>query len=84
MLERSQGSRFIETAGSPTELLFSISKIQSPELKKVNKLKCPSEDASVPFGRVKKAITSWEERRELERKVDGSGGGRGEGNLIRY
>ena len=30
------------------------------ELKKVNKLKCPSEDASVPLGREKKAITSGE------------------------
>jgi hypothetical protein len=35
-----------------------IPKIQSTELKKVNKLKCPSEDASVLLGREKKAITS--------------------------
>jgi hypothetical protein len=34
--------------------------IQSTELKKLNKLKCPSEDASVPPGREEKAITSWE------------------------
>ena len=33
-------------------------KVQSTELKKLNKLKCPSEDASVPLGRGKKAITS--------------------------
>ena len=39
---------------------YRLSKIQSTELKKVNKLKCPSEDASVPLGREKKAITSGE------------------------
>jgi hypothetical protein len=43
-------------------------------LKKVNKLKCPSEDASVPLGREKKAITSWEGGKDLGGKVD-----RGEG-----
>jgi hypothetical protein len=32
--------------------------IQSIELKKLNKLKCPSEDVSVLLGREKKAITS--------------------------
>jgi hypothetical protein len=37
-----------------------IPKIQPTELKKVNKLKCPSVDASVPLGREKKA-TSREE-----------------------
>ena len=31
--------------------------MQSIELKKVNNQKCPSEDASVPLGREKKAIT---------------------------
>jgi hypothetical protein len=46
-------------------------KIQSPELKKVNKLKCPSKDASVPLGREKKAITSGEGWRYLGGKVDG-------------
>jgi hypothetical protein len=34
-----------------------IPRIQSTELKKVNKLKSPSEDASIPLGREKKAIT---------------------------
>ena len=48
-------------------------KIQSTELKKVNKLKCPSEDASVPLGREKKAITSGEGGRDLGGKVDGVG-----------
>ena len=33
-------------------------KIQSIELKKVNKLKGPIEDTSFPLGREKKAITS--------------------------
>ena len=37
---------------------YRIPKIQSTEFKKVNKLKCPSEDASVPLGREKKAITN--------------------------
>jgi hypothetical protein len=35
-----------------------IPKIESTELKKFNKLKGPSEDASVPLGREKKAITN--------------------------
>jgi hypothetical protein len=34
-------------------------KIQSPELKKVNKPRCSSEDASVPLEKEKKATTSW-------------------------
>jgi hypothetical protein len=52
---------------------ISFKKVQNTqdtvaELKKVSKLKCPSEDASVPLGREKKAITSrkgggtWESR----------------------
>jgi hypothetical protein len=40
---------------------YKIPQIQSTELKKVNKLKCPSEDTPVPLGREKKAITSGEE-----------------------
>jgi hypothetical protein len=36
---------------------YRIPKIQSTELKKLNKLKCPSE---VPLGREKKAITTEE------------------------
>ena len=43
---------------------YRIPKIHSIELKKVNKLKCPSEDASVPLGREKKAITNGEGGRE--------------------
>jgi hypothetical protein len=34
-------------------------------------VKCPSEEASVPLGREKKAITSGEVRRELGGKVMG-------------
>ena len=40
----------------------NLPKIPSTELKKLNKLKCPSEDTSVPLGREKKAITSGEVR----------------------
>ena len=60
-------------------------KVQSTELKKLNKLKCPSEEASVPFGREMKVITSGEGGRNLRGKVDGAGsmwGGRGD--LIWY
>ena len=42
-----------------------IPKIQPKELKKVNKLKGSSEDASVPLGREKKATTSGEEEKDL-------------------
>jgi hypothetical protein len=53
--------------------MYRIPKIQSTELKNLNKLKCPSEDASVPPGRQKKAITSAEGGRNLGEKVDGVG-----------
>jgi hypothetical protein len=36
---------------------YRIHKIQSTELRKINKLKCLSGDVSVPLGREKKAIT---------------------------
>ena len=58
---------------------YRIPKIQSTELKKVNKLKCPSEDASVPLGREKKAITSGEGGRDLGGKAEGRQGSRGRG-----
>ena len=44
--------------------MYRTPKIQSTKLKKVNKLKYPSEDPSVPLGREKKEITSGEGRRE--------------------
>jgi hypothetical protein len=62
-----------------------IPKIQSTELKMVNKLKCPSEDISVPLEREKKATTSTEGERHMEGKVDRVGRqreGRGEPDLV--
>jgi hypothetical protein len=53
--------------------------MHSTELKKVNKLKCPSEDAPVPLGREKKAMTSGEGGRDLGGK---GGRGRGEPDLV--
>ena len=52
--------------------------MQSTELKKVNKPKGPSEDASITLGREKKA--NHREQRVGER----SGGEGGKGNMIRY
>jgi hypothetical protein len=46
------------------------------ELKKLNKLKCPSGDASVPLGREKKAIISTEGERDLGGKVEGGNWGK--------
>jgi hypothetical protein len=58
-------------------------KIQSTELNKVNKLKCPGEDASVPLGREKKTITSGERGKDLGGKVDRRRlGGRGKPDLV--
>ena len=50
----------------------------------VNKLKCPSEDASVPLGREKKAITSGKGGRDLGGKVSRVSvvGERGEPDLV--
>ena len=42
--------------------MYRIPRIQSTELKKVNKLKGPSEDASIPLGREKKATIAVGER----------------------
>ena len=52
---------------------YRIHKIQSTEFKRLNKLKCPSEDAPVPLGREKKVVSSRERGRDLGRKVDGIG-----------
>jgi hypothetical protein len=41
--------------------MYRILNIHSTELKKVNNPKGPSEDASVPLGREKKAITGGRE-----------------------
>ena len=45
----------------------SITRIQSTELKKSHKLRGPSEDASITFGREKKAIVGKGNRREALR-----------------
>ena len=63
--------------------MYRIHKIQATGLKKFSKLKCPSEDASVPLEREKKAIISGEGGRDLGGKVDrGPGLGRGEPDLV--
>jgi hypothetical protein len=55
----------------------------STEIKKLNKLKCPSEDSSVPLEREKKAITSGEGGRDLGGIVDGrSNRGRRKPDLV--
>jgi hypothetical protein len=54
---------------------------QSTELKKFNKLKGPNEEATVPFGREKKAITSGDEGGIWEGKWMG-GRERGEPDLV--
>jgi hypothetical protein len=54
--------------------IYRINKIQSTEFKRLNKLKCPCQNPSVPLGREKKAITSGEGGRDLGGKVDGQGG----------
>jgi hypothetical protein len=51
--------------------LLKCQGIQSTELKKVSKPKGPSEDASIPLGREKKAIMGGRGERDLD--------GRGEG-----
>ena len=64
--------------------LYRIHKIKSTEFKKLKKLKCPSEYASVPLVREKKAITTEEEGRGLRGNVDSLGGSRecGEPDLL--
>jgi hypothetical protein len=52
---------------------YTIPKIDTTELKKVNKLKCTSKDTSVPLGREKKAFRSGEGGRDLGAKVAGRG-----------
>ena len=47
-----------------------MSKIQSTELKKINRLKGPIKDNSIPVGWEKKVITIGEEGRDLGSKVD--------------
>ena len=58
-----------------------IPRIQSTELKKVDKQKGPSEDVSILLGREKKAITGggWRKGPGCERRQGGE-----EGNMIGY
>jgi hypothetical protein len=60
---------------------YRIPRIQSREFKKVNKPKGPNEDASVPLGRVRKAVTGggWEEGSWMGK---GTGRGREEHNQV--
>jgi hypothetical protein len=53
---------------------YTICKIQSRELKKLNKLNCASKDALVPLGSEEKAITSGEGGREGSGRKSGQGG----------
>jgi hypothetical protein len=62
---------------------YRILKIQSTEFIKINKLKDPSEDTSIPLGSEKKAITSADGGRDLGGKGDGDGSGE-ERNMICY
>ena len=50
--------------------ITEYTKIQSTDLKKINKVKGPSEDASVSLGREKKATSRHEGGSHLGRKVD--------------
>ena len=43
-----------------SQKIFKVPKIQSKNLKKVNRPKDPREYTSVPLGGKKKAITKWE------------------------
>ena len=47
--------------------MYRIPKIQTTDLKKVNKPKDPREDSSIPLGREKKAITGGRKGPGLER-----------------
>jgi hypothetical protein len=60
---------------------YIIHKIQSTELKKLNKLKGPSDKSSVPLGWEKKASRSGEGG-VWERKRTRGGTGRGEHDVV--
>jgi hypothetical protein len=58
---------------------YRIPKVESTDLKKFNKLKCPNDGALVPLEREKIAFTSWEGGKNLGGRVNRvrEGGGRG-------
>jgi hypothetical protein len=53
--------------------MYRIPRIQSTELKKVNKQTGPIEDASILLGKEKKAITGDREEKEDEQVWGGTG-----------
>jgi hypothetical protein len=59
-----------QTKQNKTKQNYREPKIQSTELKKVNKLKCPSEHSSFPLGRERKAITNGERGRDIGEKME--------------
>jgi hypothetical protein len=61
---------------------YKISKIQSTEHNKVNKLKCPSEDTSVPLGVRGEKNQSQRGARDGPRRERGLGDERGEPDLV--
>jgi hypothetical protein len=60
--------------------MYRISRIQSAELKKVNKLRGPNDGPSIPHGREKYNT----EGRRMEGPMWEKGQGGGRGNMIRY
>jgi hypothetical protein len=65
--------------------MYRLPKTQSTEFKRLNKLKCPSKDVSVPLGREKKSSTSGEKGGSWEQKWTGvERESEREGNLIWY
>ena len=61
--------------------MYRIPRIQFTELKKVSKMKVPSEDASIPLGREKKLIIGCRGKEEPEWKRGQLGE---KENMIRY
>jgi hypothetical protein len=60
---------------------YRIPRMQSTELKKINKLQGPSEDISIPLGREKRAKGRGKEKTGWERPRERTGENR---NMIRY
>jgi hypothetical protein len=68
--------------------MYRIPKIQFTELKKINKLKCPSEDTSVPLGERRKQSQvgrmggTWPGRESWQGVCVGGMGRRGKPGLV--
>ena len=74
----------ISQTNKQTTKKYIIPKIESTELIKVNKLKCSSEDTSVPLGR-EESNSKWGRREEPGREGEQNGRGivgRGEPDLV--